>query len=319
MRNADEKDTQDTGEFLALDRQVSKFYEAEPRVRMRAEVAGKSHPGLVRPNNEDNYLVVRRYRGREILATSLPEGLLDVTEDHAYTLAVADGMGGRNFGELASLLAMRTGWELGGDEIKWTVRLNEQEVEELRQKAQVFCRLIDESLQAEIRENPRLSGMGTTMTLCYSTGPNLFTIHVGDSRAYLHRGGKLRLLTHDHNVGQILIDTGRAEPDSPEVRRMSHVLTNCLGGPEGVKADVDHYPLEDGDCVLLCTDGLNDMVKDEEVAVLLGRNPSPPDACNALVALALERGGKDNVTVVVARYHLDEPRSSAGEAAWVPS
>ena len=92
--------------------------------------------------------------------------------------------------------------------------------------------LLDESLQAEIRDNPRLAGMGTTLTLCYTTGPNLFTIHVGDSRAYLHRGGQLRRLTRDHNVGQVLIDAGQAEPDSPEVRRMRHVLTNCLGGPE---------------------------------------------------------------------------------------
>jgi serine/threonine protein phosphatase PrpC len=97
------------------------------------------------------------------------------------------------------------------------------------------------------------------------------------------------------------------------------VLTNCLGGPEGVKADVDHYLLDDGDIVLLCTDGLNDMVKDEEVADLLDRHPSPPDACDALVALALERGGKDNVTVVVARYSLDDRRSSAGESPCVPS
>ena len=319
MISGDEADTQDTGEFLSFDRQVSQFYESEPRARMRVDVAGKSHPGLVRPNNEDNFLVVRRYRGREILTTSLPEGLLNQSEDHAYTLAVADGMGGRNFGELASLLAMRTGWELGGDEIKWAVRMNEREVEDLQQKAQVFCRLLDESLQAEIRENPRLAGMGTTLTLCYTTGPHLFTIHVGDSRAYLHRGGKLSRLTRDHNVGQVLIDAGEAEPDSPVVKRMRNVLTNCLGGPEGVRADVEHSLLEDGDCLLLCTDGLNDMVKDDEVAGLLERHRAPAEAADALVALALERGGKDNVTVVVARYHLEDGPSSTSEASWTPS
>jgi protein phosphatase len=86
-----------------------------------------------------------------------------------------------------------------------------------------------------------------------------------------------------------------------------------------VKADVEHRMLEDGDCLLLCTDGLNDMVKDEDIAELLERHPSPAEAADALVALALERGGRDNVTVVVARYHLEDGPSSASEASWTPS
>ena len=304
MSRGELQDVEDTGEYLIGDAQAAKFYEVEPRTRMLVEVAGKSHPGAVRPNNEDNFLAVRRHRGREILASSLPEELLEAAEDHAYTLAVADGMGGRNFGELASLLAMRTGWELDGDEIKWSVRMNDHEIEEFARKAQVFCRLIDEALLAEIRGNPRLAGMGTTLTLCYSTGPNLFTIHVGDSRAYIHRGGRLRRLTHDHNLGQILVDTGQAEPDSPEVLRMRHVLTNCLGGHQGVKADVDHYLLADDDRVQLCTDGLNDAIGDSEIGAVLDRHPDPAGACEALVALALERGARDNVTVIVAHYRV---------------
>ena len=85
-----------------------------------------------------------------------------------------------------------------------------------------------------------------------------------------------------------------------------------------MKADVDHYILDDGDRVLLCTDGLNDMVEDEEIAAILDRHPAPADACDALIALALERGGKDNVTVVVARYQLEDEQSPAGEATWRP-
>jgi protein phosphatase len=279
---------------------------------MQIEVAARSHPGLVRPNNEDNYLAVRRYRGRAILTTSVPVELLDTSEDHDYILAVADGMGGRNFGELASLMAIRTDWELGGNEIKWTVRMNEREIEEFGQKAQAYCRLLNEALQAMILEDPRLAGMGTTLTLCYTTGPNLFTIHVGDSRAYLHRGGYLRRLTRDHNRGQILIDEGQAAPDSPQVQRMRHVLTNVLGGPGGVMADFGHYTLEDGDRLLLCTDGLHNMVKDEEIAEILDRPSSPAEATDTLVSLALERGGRDNVTVVVARYSLIDRPSPLG-------
>ena len=311
MNRGNTRDDGDTGEYAAVEDQAAKFYESEPRIRVRVEVAGKSDPGAVRPNNEDNFLVVRRYRGREILASSLPTELLEGSEDHAYTLAVADGMGGRSFGELASLLALRTGWELGGDEIKWPVRLNDREVEEFDRKAQVFCRLIDEALQAEIRGNPRLAGMGTTLTLCYSTGPNLFTIHVGDSRAYIHRRGRLHRLTHDHNLGQILVDAGRARPGSPEALRMRHILTNCLGGSEGVKADVAHHVLADDDRVLLCTDGLVEAVGEEEIGRILDRHPDPAGASEALIARALEGRARDNVTAVVARYRFaDEPRAA---------
>jgi protein phosphatase len=307
MSTTDDRDVEDTDDYKVVDPQVSKFYEAEPRLRARVDVAGRSHPGKVRPNNEDQYLAVRRYRGREILLSSAPSVLPEAPDDHAYVLAVADGMGGHNFGEIASLLTMRIGWELGGAEIKWPVRINEREAEEFRQKVELFFRLIDEALHTEVLANPRLTGMGTTLTICYSTGPELFVAHAGDSRAYLYGGGSLRRLTRDHTLGQFLVDTGSADPDSPRVKKMRHVLTNYLGGnQEGVVVDVEHHRLADGDRLLLCTDGLTDMVSEEEIARLLDRFPSPDDACRALVDLALEHGGKDNVTVVLARYQFGE-------------
>ena len=101
------------------------------------------------------------------------------------------------------------------------------------------------------------------------------------------------------------IDAGMAEPESPEARRMQHVLTNVLGGPGGgVHVDVHPYRLDDGDRVLLCTDGLTDLVADDEIARVLGEHSAPADACRALVDLALERGGRDNITVLVARYEI---------------
>lgn len=296
----------------SFDQQVSRFFETEPQVSVKVEVAGKSHPGMVRPNNEDHYMVSRRYRGRELLATSVPEGVVRTTEDHAYTLAVADGMGGRKFGEVASLLALLTGWELGGDEVKWALRMNNQEAAELREKAEVFFQLLNKKLHEEARENPRMAGMGTTLTLCYTTGHELFVMHAGDSRAYLYREGALRRLTRDHNMAQMLVDCGLAEPGSPEASRMKHVLTNVVGGPdEGVDVDVNRFHLADGDVLLLCTDGLNDMVTDKEIAAILSEKPVVGDACPALIELALEHGGKDNVTVVLARYRFEDKPDDA--------
>ncbi|RDJ93221.1 hypothetical protein B4Q13_23370, partial [Lacticaseibacillus rhamnosus] len=117
-------------------------------------------------------------------------------------LAVADGMGGRNFGEIARLLALRTGWELGGDEIKWSMKMNDNEVDELKRKAEALFRLIDHALHVEARDHPRLAGMGTTFTVCYSTGDELFVVHAGDSRAYRFRGGVLRQLTRDNTLAR---------------------------------------------------------------------------------------------------------------------
>src|SRR3954454_21964657 len=181
----------DTGEHLSLVQKVAKYYEREPRAIAEVEVAGRSHPGNVRPNNEDHFLVVRRFRGREVVATSLPKELLDPPQDQAFILAVADGMGGHKFGELASLLAMLTGWEPGGDEIKWTVKMNAQEEEDFRQKADLLFRMINQALREQVGENPRLAGMGTTLSICYTTGTEMFVVHAGDSRVYLYREGQL--------------------------------------------------------------------------------------------------------------------------------
>jgi protein phosphatase len=293
----------DTAEFIREERPESAFYEPEPRLKVQVEFAARSHPGNIRENNEDHYLATRRYRGREVLGTSLPVELLDTSEDYTYAFTVADGMGGRRFGEIASHLALQTGWELGAEEIKWAVKMNDREEDELRRKAEVFFSLIDAALRNEALANPRLRGMGTTLTICYSTGPELFVMHAGDSRAYLFRDGRLLRLTHDHTMGQILVDSGVAEPGSPAARKMSHVLTNCLGGPDQpVTVDVSRHRLQHGDTLLLCSDGLTDMLSDPEIADVLGRLLPCTETADALLNWSLERGGRDNVTVLLARY-----------------
>jgi protein phosphatase len=295
----------DTVEYLSLDELFGRFYEKEPRSPVVAEFGARSHAGKVRAVNEDSYLVVRRRRERDVLLSNIPTECLPQAEQVAYSLAVADGLGGEAFGELASFLALRTGWEMGEREVKWPVKMNDRESEELKEKAAVLFQKIDRTLHDAAGDNPMLSGMGTTLTICYITGPELFVMHAGDSRAYLYRAGTLRRLTRDHTQAQMLIDSGLAAPGSPEERRRRHVLTNCLGGTRlNVDVDVDHHRLEDGDRLLLCTDGLTNLAEDREIADRLERHPAPDDACQALIDLALDRGGKDNVTAVVGRFSL---------------
>ena len=158
-----------------------------------------------------------------------------------------------------------------------------------------------------MRLEPKLRGMGTTITAAHSLGDDLFVTHVGDSRAYLFRKGKLQLLTRDQTQAQLMADIGMISQQEVAQHRLRHVLTNTLGGLENdVRVDIQRFKLADADRLLLCTDGLTDMVEGDVVAGVLATEESSDVACRRLVDLALESGGKDNVTVVLARYLIPE-------------
>jgi serine/threonine protein phosphatase PrpC len=131
--------------------------------------------------------------------------------------------------------------------------------------------------------------------------------HVGDSRAYLYRDGRLEHITRDHTLAQHLADRGHISQEEVETHPKRHFLTSVVGGStKWVDSDLHHVALQLGDAVVVCTDGLTGAVKDEEIAGILGSAPSCDDACDSLVSLTLERGAPDNVTVIVARYSEPE-------------
>jgi serine/threonine protein phosphatase PrpC len=149
--------------------------------------------------------------------------------------------------------------------------------------------------------------MATTLTVAATLGADFLVVHVGDSRAYLFRRGRLEQLTRDHNLAQALADIGAIRPEEAATHRLRHVLTNVVGAKgDEIKVELQHLRLEDGDQVLLCTDGLTDMAADAAIAEVIGRPGPAAAACDALVELALAGGGKDNVTVVLARYHIPD-------------
>jgi protein phosphatase len=281
---------------------ISKHFAPVPPL-VEVELGAVSHPGKVRSKNEDHYVVVQRRRCRTVLRSNLPEGSLPHAEDHAYVMVVADGVGGEAFGEMASMLAIRTGWDLGLSEIKWTLKVGEQEVREFKEKAELYLRLIDRALIQEAKSQPKAAGMATTLTAAYTVGYEAFIFHAGDSRAYLVHEGTLQQLTRDHTVAQNLADAGLISPETVAVSSFRSVLTNCIGGSkEGVKVDVTHVQLAEGDSLLLCTDGLTDMVDEDGISQTINAHPQPQDACQALLDQALDGGGKDNVTIVLARF-----------------
>ena len=147
------------------------------------------------------------------------------------------------------------------------------------------------------------------LTLACNIGTDLVLAHVGDSRAYLVRNGKLHLMTHDHTLLQELVDREVVRPEHAATHPFRHVLTRYLGGDrDEIKAEVQRVTLADADQLLLCSDGLTDMVDDATIGAILEGAASANDACQQLLTLALQNGGKDNVTVVLARFRISAER-----------
>jgi protein phosphatase len=287
-----------------------------PSSRVEVDLGGLSDRGKVRPNNEDHFLVARFDRGMRVLLTNLPpDNLPQHTGETAYGMLVADGMGGAVAGEVASSTAIRVLLDLILATPDWIMLLDEQRLQQVQDRMAQRLEQVNEALAEQARAEPELAGMGTTMTLTGSLGSDLIVCHVGDSRAYLYRQGKLHRLTRDHTLAQALADAGEIRPSQAATHRLRHVLTNALGPRMGeISVEARRLHLQDGDQVLLCTDGLTEMVSDRVLADVLGRPGPAGDACRALVELALQAGGKDNVTVVLGRYRFlehDAPWPSA--------
>jgi serine/threonine protein phosphatase PrpC len=273
---------------------------------VKLEFGGLSHTGKVRPINEDHYLITRLGRDQETLLTNLPVG--DVPQhfqEWGYAMVVADGIGGAARGEEASRLAITTLAHLGLHFGKWNLRINERIAREVTERAERFYQSVGEAVTEEGRADPSLTGMGTTLTGAFSAGSDLFVTSVGDSRVYLFRRGRLLQLTRDQTYSQLLADTGQIRQHEVSTHHLRHILTDAIGGGAGkFNVKVRHLSLWNEDTVLLCTDGLTEMVDEEEIAGVLMRGQSAQETCQTLVDLALEHGGKDNVTVLLAKYEI---------------
>jgi PPM family protein phosphatase len=268
------------------------------------DASGLSHTGLVRTSNQDHFLIARAGRYFETVSTSLPEGELpERTEDAGYSLIVADGMGGHAGGELASRLAIREIVRLALALPDWIVRIEGTTADAAAERAQRRISRLNELVIERGRQDPELRGMGSTLTAARNLGRVLQIAHVGDSRAYLLREGRLHRLTRDHTYVQLLVDAGQLSAEEALKSTARHVLTNAVGGfNEDVEVDVERLQLANGDRVLLCSDGLTDAVDDEAIRAALLKHPTAAEACQALVDQAIEGGGRDNITVVVAGY-----------------
>jgi protein phosphatase len=241
---------------------------------------GRSEIGLVRTVNQDAFAAI---------------------DDHAVW-AVADGMGGHIGGDIAAQAAIRT--------VEAQAALSS---EGLRNghvpPTDVLTDLINRAHEAIVdrtRSQPKLKGMGTTivlLTIVPTPASVAYLVHVGDSRAYRVRSGTLTPLTRDHSLIEKYLERGILTPQTAKTHPERHVLTRALGVPGMAAPTIGAFPIREDDVVLLCSDGLTKMLEDDDIQRVLTQGELDPTLlCNRLVATALDRGGEDNVTVVVVAH-----------------
>lgn len=232
--------------------------------------------GMTRDNNEDS-----------------------VTFDLPTKVGVlADGMGGYNAGEVASAMAttfIRT--ELS----RWLAQANNATTRDIRRAMEICVANANTSIYNASISNPQYNGMGTTLVLGVFTKDRLVLGHIGDSRAYLRRGGELQQITRDHSLIQEQIDAGLLTAQEAESSNQKNLVTRALGVDLAVQLEVHEYEIQPGDEWLFCSDGLSDMLKDREIADILSLNVAGPQKVERLVGMANANGGVDNISVFLAQ------------------
>jgi protein phosphatase len=264
---------------------------------------GHSDKGMVRPTNQDQFLIAELTKALHVIQSSLSRPGVQYSNERGHLLLVADGVGGQRGGEQASALAVGTIEDFVLNTLKWFFHLQSSEERNVLREFQSALRAADARIFDETSQHPELRGMGTTLTMAYNLGPQLFVVHVGDSRCYLLRGQNLHRLTRDHTLVAEMVEQGALRPEEASAHRLRHVITNAVGGSEpGLRVEAHKVEMEAGDVVLLCSDGLTEMMDDGKIGAVLVSEPDPQRACKSLVDQTNALGGKDNVTVLVARF-----------------
>ena len=207
-------------------------------------------------------------------------------------------------GEVASRAAITILLDLVLRTPDWILRLSDDEfVAEVIHRTKIRYANVNAELLAMAKQDPTLEGMATTLTITANVGDTLIITHIGDSRAYLLRAGALMQLTRDHTLVQDLVDKGVLTREQGSTHKQKHVLTNALGiSAKHLRPDVQRLSLQDGDYLLLCTDGLSTYVDKHTMQNIMESGESVDRACQRLLEAALDAGGRDNITLVLARY-----------------
>ena len=261
-----------------------------PVPEVKVSLYGMTDVGMVRTNNEDTFLVVELTTCRAGLS---PENLNHMVQERGTLLLVSDGMGGAEAGEVASRLVVEQMFE----------GLREVPLDDHPEGA---VRAAVERANTEIwnqaQQNARQHGMGATLAAAWIRGTDGWITGVGDSRVYMLRSGKMRQITRDQSMVESLVEAGMIDRAAAELHPQRNVILQAMGSRPEVVVAIDRVELRRGDFLLLCSDGLSGKISAEEMRDSILTTPALPDACHRMVQMAKDRGGEDNITVVVAEF-----------------
>jgi len=237
--------------------------------------AAGTDTGLIRDTNEDSYRII-------------PE-----SSQNPCVAIIADGMGGHNCGEVASKMAV--------DYISDFIERKGSLLFSCPNVGEEIRKLVGEANTAVFEASlarPEASGMGTTLTMAVIVGSRVTVAHVGDSRLYMARSDTMRQMTQDHSYIEELIKNGTLTREEAERHPRKHVITRAIGSSKDLEVDILDFEIQKGDILLLCTDGLTNMICENEIYNII-KECEPQKACEKLIEAAKSKGGEDNITVIV--------------------
>lgn len=282
---------------------------------MLVELHAKSDVGRVRRGNEDNFLVLDLSNQRTWIGSDGAEVPAELSQfglgEKGAVLVVSDGMGGALAGDVASHMAVDSVREmLVGNDSGQGCEEDASLVDCLK-NATVYANL---AIHHRSQEDARCSGMGATFTGAAIKDDNLDLVQVGDSRAYIIRKGQIRLATKDQSLVQQLVDVGQISEAEAETHMFRNVILQALGAQSEVTPATGRIRLRRGDIVLLCSDGLSGKLRAEDIQrIVVGNEASLSAACDELIQEANNRGGEDNITVILARFGGDDLEEATSE------
>ena len=271
----------------------------------KVSCAGQTDIGRRRENNQDQFLIAELHKSMLAQSSSLelaPESRL-FGPAYARLFIVADGMGGHQAGNRASALAIEMLINQLVDSLYWLQPGDAERESRFMDQLKHMFTLAHRAIERESIAQAEHRGMGTTLTMAYVLWPTAYVVHAGDSRCYLVRNREIRQVTTDHTVSNQLVRQGGLKQEDAQSSPWSNVLFNALGaGGREVEAEVYKVGLQNEDVLILCSDGLYRHVADHEVRDLASQDLEPSACCQAMIDLTNQRGGIDNVTVIVARF-----------------
>jgi PPM family protein phosphatase len=259
---------------------------------------GLSDVGLIRTNNEDSFLIATPTSG---FANHNPAEFNGIMPENGTMFIVADGMGGAQAGEVASRMAVDT---VARNFINGLDKKEPLDQQTLISALTETIQQANELIFQEAQKNSECNGMGTTITAATVYGTTIFFAQLGDSRAYLARKGVISQMTKDQTLVAQMVASGSLTPEQAKSHPRRNVILQALGIQGQVDVAISLAQLRRGDQIVLCSDGLSGKVDPEEIKEFLERF-EPKAACQELVRMARERGGEDNITVIVARFNGD--------------